>query len=116
MVAMVAVSRQSNVAVVTANRFTAVALVIISRGRCCGYRKSFCYRRLNYLSAKYQLHSLLNEIRESAAQKEVPHRDFYNIRKVSACVVHAYMDCACVVHAYLECVCCTGTWNLPHRD
>ncbi|XP_074652092.1 AMP deaminase 2-like isoform X2 [Tubulanus polymorphus] len=47
-----------------------------------GPLKSFCYRRLSYLSAKFQLHQLLNELRESAAQKEVPHRDFYNIRKV----------------------------------
>ena len=46
------------------------------------FRKSFCYRRLTYLSAKYQLHVLLNELRELAAQKAVPHRDFYNTRKV----------------------------------
>ncbi|XP_076066304.1 AMP deaminase isoform X3 [Oratosquilla oratoria] len=44
--------------------------------------KTFCFRRLSYLSAKYQLHVLLNETRELRAQKEVPHRDFYNIRKV----------------------------------
>ncbi|XP_047493300.1 AMP deaminase 2-like isoform X2 [Penaeus chinensis] len=44
--------------------------------------KSFCYRRLQYLSSKFQLHVLLNEMRELAAQKGVPHRDFYNIRKV----------------------------------
>ncbi|XP_036366732.1 AMP deaminase 2 isoform X6 [Octopus sinensis] len=47
-----------------------------------GPLKSFCYQRLSYLSYKYQLHVLLNELKESAAQKEVPHRDFYNIRKV----------------------------------
>ncbi|XP_065353063.1 AMP deaminase 2 isoform X2 [Cloeon dipterum] len=47
-----------------------------------GPLKSFCYRRLTYLSSKYQLHVLLNELRELAAQKAVPHRDFYNIRKV----------------------------------
>ncbi|VVD04347.1 unnamed protein product [Leptidea sinapis] len=44
--------------------------------------KSFCYRRLSYLSSKFQLHVLLNELRELASQKAVPHRDFYNIRKV----------------------------------
>ncbi|XP_063862391.1 AMP deaminase 2-like isoform X3 [Scylla paramamosain] len=44
--------------------------------------KSFCYRRLQYLSSKFQLHVLLNEMRELTAQKAVPHRDFYNIRKV----------------------------------
>ncbi|XP_054257177.1 AMP deaminase 2 isoform X2 [Macrosteles quadrilineatus] len=47
-----------------------------------GPMKSFCYRRLSYLSSKYQLHVLLNELRELASQKAVPHRDFYNIRKV----------------------------------
>ena len=48
-----------------------------------GPLKSFCYRRLSYLQSKYQLHVLLNELRELAAQKAVPHRDFYNCRKVS---------------------------------
>ncbi|XP_071743528.1 AMP deaminase 2 isoform X4 [Lepeophtheirus salmonis] len=47
-----------------------------------GPLKSFCYRRLCYLSAKFQLHVLLNELRELAAQKAVAHRDFYNVRKV----------------------------------
>lgn len=47
-------------------------------------RKSFCYRRLQYLSSKFQMHILLNEMKELAAQKKVPHRDFYNIRKVSS--------------------------------
>ncbi|KAJ8311216.1 hypothetical protein KUTeg_011232, partial [Tegillarca granosa] len=50
--------------------------------------KSFSYRRLSYLSSKFQLHLLLNELKESAAQREVPHRDFYNIRKVDT-HVHA---------------------------
>ncbi|XP_059173213.1 AMP deaminase 2-like isoform X4 [Physella acuta] len=53
-----------------------------------GPLKSFCYRRLSYLSNKYQLHVLLNELKESAAQKEVPHRDFYNVHKVDT-HVHA---------------------------
>uniref|UniRef100_A0AAY5EA64 AMP deaminase n=1 Tax=Electrophorus electricus TaxID=8005 RepID=A0AAY5EA64_ELEEL len=44
--------------------------------------KSFCYRRLQYLSSKFQMHILLNEMKELAAQRKVPHRDFYNIRKV----------------------------------
>ncbi|KAF3856365.1 hypothetical protein F7725_017088 [Dissostichus mawsoni] len=46
--------------------------------------KSFCYRRLQYLSSKFQMHILLNEMKELAAQKKVPHRDFYNIRKARA--------------------------------
>lgn len=53
-----------------------------------GPLKSFCYRRLCYLSNKFQLHALLNEMRELAAQKAVSHRDFYNIRKVDT-HVHA---------------------------
>ncbi|BFZ25962.1 hypothetical protein BsWGS_29000 [Bradybaena similaris] len=53
-----------------------------------GPLKSFCYRRLSYLGHKYQLHVLLNELKESAAQKEVPHRDFYNVHKVDT-HVHA---------------------------
>ena len=50
-----------------------------------GPLKSFCYRRLTYLSSKFQLHVLLNELRELAAQKAVAHRDFYNVRKVIIC-------------------------------
>ncbi|CAG5106165.1 Similar to AMPD2: AMP deaminase 2 (Homo sapiens) [Cotesia congregata] len=34
-----------------------------------GPLKSFCYRRLSYLSSKFQLHVLLNELRELASQK-----------------------------------------------
>jgi AMP deaminase len=47
-----------------------------------GPLRSFCYRRLTYLSSKFQLHVLLNEMQELTAQKTVPHRDFYNVRKV----------------------------------
>lgn len=46
------------------------------------YRKSFTFRRLQYLQSKFKLHCLLNENKELAAQKEIPHRDFYNVRKV----------------------------------
>lgn len=44
--------------------------------------KTFCYKRLTYLSSKFQLHTMLNEIREMTEQKSVTHRDFYNVRKV----------------------------------
>ena len=50
-------------------------------------RKSFCFRRLRYLSAKFNLHTLLNEMKETVSQKEVPHRDFYNVRKVTFLLV-----------------------------
>lgn len=52
------------------------------------FSKSFCYRRLSYLQTKFQLHVLLNELRELHEQKCVPHRDFYNSRKVDT-HVHA---------------------------
>lgn len=48
------------------------------------FRKSFCFRRLSFLLNKFQMHTLLNELLELHEQKEVPHRDFYNIRKVSS--------------------------------
>ncbi|XP_055357967.1 LOW QUALITY PROTEIN: AMP deaminase 2-like [Paramacrobiotus metropolitanus] len=47
-----------------------------------GPLKSFCFRKLSFLESKFLLHANLNENREMAAQKMVPHRDFYNIRKV----------------------------------
>ncbi|XP_075983310.1 AMP deaminase 2-like isoform X2 [Anticarsia gemmatalis] len=47
-----------------------------------GPLKSYCYRRLSYLSSKFKMHVLLNELHELALQKAVPHRDFYNVRKV----------------------------------
>ncbi|KAF5280395.1 hypothetical protein FQR65_LT03204 [Abscondita terminalis] len=50
-----------------------------------------------YLSSKYQLHVLLNEMKELASQKAVPHRDFYNIRKVDT-HVHA---ASCMNHKHL---------------
>uniref|UniRef100_A0A5K3FDK6 AMP deaminase n=1 Tax=Mesocestoides corti TaxID=53468 RepID=A0A5K3FDK6_MESCO len=53
-----------------------------------GPLKSFAYRRLCYLSSKFALHVLLNEGAESLEQRNVPHRDFYNIRKVDT-HVHA---------------------------
>uniref|UniRef100_A0A915IQY5 Uncharacterized protein n=1 Tax=Romanomermis culicivorax TaxID=13658 RepID=A0A915IQY5_ROMCU len=62
-----------------------------------GPLKSYCYRRLSYLLHKYQLHVLLNEVRELAEQKVVPHRDFYNVRKVDT-HVHA---ASCMNHKHL---------------
>eukprot|EP00123_Amoebidium_parasiticum_P017658 comp23935_c0_seq1/m.42280 comp23935_c0_seq1/g.42280 ORF comp23935_c0_seq1/g.42280 comp23935_c0_seq1/m.42280 type:complete len:794 (-) comp23935_c0_seq1:96-2477(-) len=47
-----------------------------------GPAKSFCYRRGRYLETQFQLHQMLNEMEEFKQQKAVPHRDFYNVRKV----------------------------------
>ncbi|CAN0563647.1 unnamed protein product, partial [Ectocarpus sp. 12 AP-2014] len=44
--------------------------------------KSLCFKRLQLLEARFNLHVLLNQEAELAAQKSVPHRDFYNVRKV----------------------------------
>ncbi|KAJ2832914.1 AMP deaminase [Coemansia furcata] len=44
--------------------------------------KTWAYRRLRYLDARWQLYVLLNEREETAQSKMVPHRDLYNVRKV----------------------------------
>lgn len=54
-----------------------------------GPNKSFAYRRLRYLESKFQLYQLLNEHQELADSKRVPHRDFYNVRKVDTHVHHS---------------------------
>lgn len=54
-----------------------------------GPAKSFAFKRLSYLEGKYQLHTLLNEYQELADSKKVPHRDFYNVRKVDTHVHHS---------------------------
>lgn len=46
------------------------------------FSKTFSYRRLRYLESRFQLHVMLNEMKEVKAQRMVPHRDFYNVRKV----------------------------------
>jgi AMP deaminase len=47
-----------------------------------GTLRTYCWRRLQFLSHKFHLHALLNENLEVREQKELPHRDFYNCRKV----------------------------------
>ena len=47
-----------------------------------GPLKTYCYRRLCYLTHKFKLHVILNDQHEKREQKGVPHRDFYNTRKV----------------------------------
>ncbi|KAJ8396735.1 hypothetical protein AAFF_G00015730 [Aldrovandia affinis] len=47
-----------------------------------GPTKSYCHRRLNFLGSKFYLHEMLNEMAEMKELKCVPHRDFYNVRKV----------------------------------
>ncbi|KKY14957.1 putative amp deaminase [Phaeomoniella chlamydospora] len=54
-----------------------------------GPAKSFAYRRLQYLEGRYNLYTLLNEYQEVSDTKKVPHRDFYNVRKVDTHVHHS---------------------------
>ncbi|ODV60392.1 AMP deaminase [Ascoidea rubescens DSM 1968] len=54
-----------------------------------GPSKSFAYKRLQYLEARWNLYNLLNEYQETADSKKNPHRDFYNVRKVDTHVHHS---------------------------
>jgi AMP deaminase len=54
-----------------------------------GPSKSFAFRRLQYLEGRWNLYILLNEHQEMADSKRVPHRDFYNVRKVDTHVHHS---------------------------
>ncbi|KAI4901661.1 hypothetical protein NFI96_012834 [Prochilodus magdalenae] len=47
-----------------------------------GPTKTYCHKRQNFLMSKFYLHEMLNEIAELKELKSVPHRDFYNVRKV----------------------------------
>jgi AMP deaminase len=54
-----------------------------------GPMRTFCYRRLELLEALFLIHTLINHEREVLEQKCVPHRDFYNIRKVDTHIHHS---------------------------
>lgn len=54
-----------------------------------GPSKSFAFRRLQYLDGQFNMYTLLNEYQETADSKRVPHRDFYNVRKVDTHVHHS---------------------------
>ncbi|KAM8976570.1 AMP deaminase 1 isoform 2-T2 [Pelodytes ibericus] len=47
-----------------------------------GPLKTYSHRRLKFLSSKYKVHEMLNEMEELKELKNNPHRDFYNCRKV----------------------------------
>uniref|UniRef100_A0A8C8SVV0 AMP deaminase 2 n=1 Tax=Pelusios castaneus TaxID=367368 RepID=A0A8C8SVV0_9SAUR len=44
--------------------------------------KTYAHRRLKFLSSKFTVHEMLNEMEELRELKNNPHRDFYNCRKV----------------------------------
>ena len=54
-----------------------------------GPTKSFAYRQLDILEGKFQLYFLVNSYQETSDCKKVPHRDFYNVRKVDTHVHHS---------------------------
>lgn len=54
-----------------------------------GPTKSFSFKRLEYLEAKWNMYTLLNEFEESKQSKRNPHRDFYNVRKVDTHIHHS---------------------------
>ncbi|KAG7878083.1 hypothetical protein KL937_004231 [Ogataea polymorpha] len=54
-----------------------------------GPTKSFAFKRLEYLEAKWNLYYLLNDHDETSESKRNPHRDFYNVRKVDTHVHHS---------------------------
>ena len=71
-----------------------------------GPAKTLCYRRLQILTNRYQLHLWLNDSVEAAEVKSVPHRDFYNVRKIdnhihhSACMHQVWFDFLFIVSMF----------------
>ncbi|KAL8995785.1 MAG: hypothetical protein Q9169_004543 [Polycauliona sp. 2 TL-2023] len=51
--------------------------------------KSFAFRELQILDGKFNLHTLEKSYAEMMESKGVPHRDFYNVRKVDTHVHHS---------------------------
>lgn len=54
-----------------------------------GPAMSFCKARLQISEARFKLHKLLNGARELTQLRRVPHRDFYNVRKIDNHVHHS---------------------------
>lgn len=62
-----------------------------------GPSKSIAFKRCQFLAKKFHMHCMLNDTLESAAQRSVPHRDFYNVRKVDT---HVHLS-ACMNQKHL---------------
>lgn len=54
-----------------------------------GPTKSFAFKRLLYLEARWNMYYLLNGFEETKQSKANPHRDFYNVRKVDTHIHHS---------------------------
>ena len=51
--------------------------------------RSFCFARLKLLEMRFRTHVQLNREAERDASANVPHRDFYNVRKVDTHIHHS---------------------------
>jgi AMP deaminase len=65
------------------------ALTYILQTASNGPCKSWAYQRLTMLDTQKTLHTQLNQDLERAQSKAVPHRDFYNVRKIDNHVHHS---------------------------
>ena len=54
-----------------------------------GPSKTFAYKQLEILEGKFNVYAMENAYQETADAKLVPHRDFYNVRKVDTHVHHS---------------------------
>lgn len=64
-------------------------LLKLSSFSASGPAKSFAFKRLQFLEAKWNLYNLLNDYEENRISKSNPHRDFYNVRKVDTHIHHS---------------------------
>lgn len=64
-------------------------LRVLMETACSPIVKSQCFKRLKLLRSRFEMHMLLNEQLERDVQRQVPHRDFYNVRKVDTHVHHS---------------------------
>ena len=62
---------------------------------------AMAFRRLEMLEMRFKMHRILNADREHTETKAVPHRDFYNTRKIDTHVHHS----ACMNEKHLLFVC-----------
>ena len=67
----------------------ALALSLLMDISSSGPLRSFCHNRLGLLEMRFSLHGTLNGELEAVAQRAVPHRDFYNVRKIDGHVHHS---------------------------
>ncbi|MFT7802763.1 AMP deaminase 3-like [Arapaima gigas] len=78
-----------------------------------GPTRTYCHRRLTFLGSKFHLHEMLNEMAELKELKSVPHRDFYNVRKVSHTVLKPHNVCTVLcVDTHIHAAACMNQKHL----